>query len=126
LELLRRFREIEVGLTVTTSDEGIRKIFEPNSPPINERIKTLEKLYSAGLKTFAMIAPLLPGSEGLVMQLRGIVDYVLVDRMNYHYADWVYRKNKLEYAMTDNFFERKKMELAKLLKREKIPYKLLF
>jgi DNA repair photolyase len=126
LELLRRFREIEVGLTVTTSDEGIRKIFEPNSPPINERIKTLEKLYSAGLKTFAMIAPLLPGAEGLVMQLRERVDYVLIDRMNYHYADWVYRKNKLEYAMTDNFFERKKMELAKLLKREKIPYKLLF
>ena len=44
-----------------------------------------------------MIAPLLPKAEGLVAQLTERVDYVLVDRINYHYADWVYRKSKLEY-----------------------------
>ncbi|MEM3627219.1 MAG: radical SAM protein [Candidatus Bathyarchaeia archaeon] len=124
--LLKKFGDIEVGLTVTTADEEIRKIFEPNSPPIKERINALEKLHSLGLKTFAMVAPLLPGAEGLVKQLHGKVDYVLIDRMNYHYADWVYRKNKLEYTMTDNFFNQKKMELANALKREKITYKLLF
>lgn len=124
--LLKKFEEIEVGLTITTADEEIQKIFEPNSPPIKERIDALEKLHYVGLKTFAMIAPLLPGAEGLVKQLRGKVDYVLIDKMNYHYADWVYKRNKLEYAITDNFFDQKKMELANALKRQKIPYKLLF
>ena len=126
LGLLGTFNDIEVGLTITTADENIREIFEPNSPAIDERIEALEKLHSAGLKTYAMIAPLLPEAEGLVTLLSEKVDYVLIDRMNYHYADWVYRKYRLEYAMNNNFFTRKKMELANALKREGITYQLLF
>jgi len=126
LELLRTFNDIEVGLTITTADENIWKIFEPNSPPIKERIETLEKLHSAGLKTYAMIAPLLPKAEGLVTLLSEKVDYVLIDKMNYHYADWVYQRYGLEYALTGNFFARKKIELARALEKEEIPYQLLF
>ena len=126
IELLRKFNEIEVGLTITTADENIRRIFEPNLPPIERRIGTLEKLNSAGVRAFAMIAPLLPKAEGLVAQLSGKVDYVLIDKMNYHYADWVYKKYKLEYAMTSNFFTRKKIELANTFEKEGIPYQLLF
>ena len=126
VESLRKFDEIEVGLTITTADENIRKIFEPNSPPVKQRIGTLEKLHYVGVKTFAMIAPLLPKTEGLVTQLSGKVDYVLIDKMNYHYADRVYKRHKLEYAMTNNFFTRKKIELANAFAKEGIPYQLLF
>jgi DNA repair photolyase len=126
LELLRRFNDIEVGLTIATADESIRKIFEPNSPAVEERIETLEKLHSAGLKTYVMIAPILPKVEGLVTLLSGKIDYVLIDRMNYHYADWVYRKYGLEHAMTDIFFTQKKMELARAFEKEEITYQLLF
>jgi len=126
VESLRKFDEIEVGLTITTADENIRKIFEPNSPPVKQRIGTLEKLHYVGVKTFAMIAPLLPKTEGLVTQLSGKVDYVLIDKMNYHYADRVYKRHKLEYAMTNNFFTRKKIELANAFAKEGIHYQLLF
>jgi len=125
-ELIRKFYDIEVGLTINTADEDVRRIFEANSPPIAERIETLEKLHSAGVKTYAMIAPILPKAEGLVKQLSGKVDYVLVDRMNYHYADWLYRKYKLEHALTDNFFTQKKIELATAFEKEDVPYQLLF
>jgi hypothetical protein len=73
-----------------------------------------------------MMAPMLPKSEGLVDQLRGKVDHVLIDRMNYHYADKVYRKNGLEYTMTEDFFNRKKKELASAFEREGIPCQVLF
>lgn len=126
MELLRKFDDIEVGLTITTADENIREIFEPNSPPIKQRIEALEKLHSAGVKTFAMIAPLLPKTEGLVTQLSGKVDYALIDKMNYHYADRVYKRHKLEYAVTNNFFTQKKRELANAFAKEGIPYQLLF
>lgn len=125
-ELLREFSGVEVGLTITTADENIGKIFEPNAPPVKKRIEAVEKLHSFGIKTFVMIAPVLPKAEGLVEQLSGKADYVLIDRMNYHYADWVYRRYKLEYAMSDKFFTQKKMELANGLEREGIPYQLLF
>ena len=32
-------------------------------------------------------------------------------QMNYHYADWVYKKHGLEDAMTDNFFKGRKRNL---------------
>lgn len=125
-ELLRKITDVEVGLTITTHDESIRKIFEPNAPPIDERIETLENLHSHGIKTFAMIAPLLPKAENLVAKLKGKVDHVLIDKMNYHYADWAYRAHKLEHAMTREFFDSKKMELAQRFEKEKIPCRLIF
>ena len=126
VESLRKFDEVEVGLTITTADENIRKIFEPNSPSVEQRIETLEKLHSAGVKTFAMVAPLLPKTEGLATQLSGKADYVLIDKMNYHYADRTYKRHRLEYAMTKNFFTGKKIELANEFEKEGIPNQLLF
>ena len=126
VELLRKIKDAEVGFTITTADESIRKMLEPNAPSINERIATLEELHSAGVKTFAMIAPLLPRAEGLVALLEGKVDYVLIDKMNYHYADWVYRQFRLEHAMTDKFFNSMKEELADAFERIDVPYRFLF
>ena len=57
-----------------------------------------------GVKTYAMIAPILPGAEKLGDLLAGTVDYILVDRMNYHYADSIYRKHGLEENMTEEYF----------------------
>ena len=82
VDLLRKINGVEVGLTITTADERVREMFEPNASSIKERIETLLSLRSAGIRTFAMIAPLLPKAEGLAEQLSGKVDYVLVDKMN--------------------------------------------
>jgi DNA repair photolyase len=126
VDLLRKSKEIEAGLTITTADENIRRIFEPNSPPIEERIKALEKMHSAGVRTYVMIAPLLPAAEGLVTKLDGKVDQVIIDRMNYHYGYWVYRKHKLEYAMSEDFFIQKKVELDNAFRKKGIPCQVLF
>lgn len=126
LDLLKKFSDIDVGLTVTTADENIREIFEPKATFIKERIEALEKLHSAGLKVYTMIAPLLPGSIELVPLLSNRVDYVIIDRMNYHYADWVYKKYDMEYALTDKFLLEKKRELIRQLEKEDIPCQALF
>jgi len=125
-ELLRKIKDIQVGLTITTGDDEVRRFFEPNSPSISERVEALSKLCSAGIRTFAMIAPLLPRALDLVVRLKGKVDHVLIDKMNYHYADWVYRKFNLENAMTSNFFNAEKRGLANALEKEGISYQLLF
>lgn len=118
--------KIEVGLTVTTGDERVRELFEPNAASIKERIKALEKLHLAGTRTYVMIAPMLPQAEELAASLRGKVDYVLIDRMNYHYADWVYRKHNLESTMGDDLFSLKAKELASAFGTQGIECRLLF
>lgn len=126
LELLRKSSKVEVGFTVTTADENVREIFEPYAPPIGSRIEALAEIHSNGIRTFAMIAPLLPNAEGLVSQLAGKVDYVLIDKMNYHYADWLYKRHRLEYALTSDYFAQKKTELAVAFEKEGITCRLLF
>lgn len=104
LDVLQRGKDFEVGLTITTADDDVRKLFEPDAPPIDERINALDKLHSAGITTYAMIAPILPGAEHLMDRLSGKVDYIIVDRMNYNYANRIYKEHGLEDYLSDSFF----------------------
>lgn len=126
IDLLKKFNEVEVGFTIGTGDEKIREIFEPRAPPIEERVEALKELHKAGIETFVMIAPLLPGADLLVEKLKGKVDYVLIDKMNYHYADWVYKKHNLEYAMEDKFFREMKNKLRKGFEESGISCEVIF
>ncbi len=111
MDILKEGRDFEVGLSITTADDSIRRLFEPGAPPIKDRMDALDELHRAGIRTYVMIAPMLPGSEGLAEILAGKVDYVIVDRMNYHHADWVYRKYGLDDKKTDDFFYRTRREI---------------
>jgi DNA repair photolyase len=126
IEILKRAPDAEVTFTITTADENIRRTFEPGAPPVKNRIEALAKLHAAGISTCAMIAPVLPGAEGLVSELKGKVDNVLVDRLNYHYADWLYKKHGMQWAMEDRFFARIGKELKEGFKKEGIPCQVLF
>jgi DNA repair photolyase len=108
---------LEVGFSVTTADDEVRRLFEPQAPPIGARLEALGELHRAGIRTFAMVAPMLPGADGLGELLAGKVDYLLVDRLNYHYADWVYRRYGLEDKLAPGFFEGTERELQAACER---------
>ena len=105
LDVLKAGEHFEVGMSIGTTDEGIRYKFEPSAPPISARLRALSELHQAGIRTYAMLAPILPGCEELPELLVGKVDFVIIDRMNYHHADWVYRKYRLEEMNTDEYFD---------------------
>ena len=106
VDLLDDAKNVDVGLSIPTADDSIRNLFEPKAPTISERIDALAKLREVGIRTYAMIAPILPRAETLVAQLAGKVDYILLDRMNYHHANSIYRNNGLEDYLTEGYFRR--------------------
>lgn len=114
MDIFTEMKDLAVGLSITTADDAVRRLFEPDAPEIEERIRTLDELRKAGIKTYAMIAPVLPGADGLAELLKGKIDYYLVDRMNYHYADRVYRKHGLEDKLTDAYYEQTRQNLSEL------------
>jgi DNA repair photolyase len=126
LDVLRQFADLEVGFSIATADEKIRVLFEPGAPPVSERIRALDLLHATGIKTFAMIAPILPGVEGLIDRLPGKVDNILVDRLNYAHANRVYAANKLDWARQDRFFRDKAEELSRGFRARQIPVHVLF
>jgi len=82
LQLLRRFRRALVGFSIPTDDDAVRKIFEPNADPIEERLAALRALHAAGVGTFAVIQPVLPMNvDNLVEQLAPYVRAVRLDRL---------------------------------------------
>lgn len=84
MDVIKKFRDIEVGITITTDDDRIRKIFEPKAPPIEARINTLKRLHDNGIRAYAFIGPVLPmNPEALSENVRPYVHSVLIDTMNY-------------------------------------------
>ena len=126
IDILKRAKEWEVGLTITTADDEIRKLFEPDAPTIKERLATLDELHRSGIRTYAMIAPILPGAEVLVDAMEGKVDYIIIDRMNYHYGDWLYRKYRMEDKLSDDFFQRTASKLTEVCQKLGIACNLAF
>lgn len=128
LDLFLGFEEIEVGLTITTENESIARLFEPGASPVKERIEALGKLKQAGLRTFAFLGPLLPGSpERLIGLLEGKVDQVFIDRMNYLPAViGFYRQHGLEKYAKDSFFLEQKERLLRALESTGISVEVLF
>jgi DNA repair photolyase len=121
MDLLERFADVEVGFSITTADEKIRRLFEPGASPIRERVRALDVLHSRGIRTYAMIAPILPKAEGLVDLLPGKVDHILIDRLNYAYANRIFKENRMEWALADSFFTGKAKELSEGFRKHHIP-----
>jgi DNA repair photolyase len=79
-DLLARMRSAVASVTVTTDDDRVRRLLEPDSPRVSERIETLARLRAAGVRTQAAVSPLLPGDpERLAARLEPWVDRVVVD-----------------------------------------------
>jgi DNA repair photolyase len=85
IDILKKFKNISIGLTVNCFPEKARKILEPHAPSNEKRIKALKKLNSEGIKTFCFISPVIPKLtevRQVFMQTRGIVNYYLVEILN--------------------------------------------
>ncbi|MFQ5884266.1 MAG: radical SAM protein [Thermoplasmata archaeon] len=88
LDLITKFSDAEVGFTTAFLSEGTRKLFEPNAPPIENRVSALRTLHEEGVSTWAFIGPILPHvhSEEFVELVHLLaesgVEKVVVDKLN--------------------------------------------
>ncbi len=126
IDILKRSEDCEVGFTITTADEKVRRIFEPGAPPIAKRVEALGILHAEGIETFVMVAPMLPHVEGLAELLKGKVDHALIDKYNYHYGDRAYKEHGMQWAMDEDFFREKGEELRSAFEEAGIPCQKLY
>ncbi len=128
IDLFKGFEKIEVGFSITTHDEKVKAIFEPFSPPISSRIKALEILRREGIRTYAFLGPLLPlKPASLVEMLEGLVDEVLIDRMNYlNQVKRVYHRQVLDIYLVDDYFKNVGNDLKERFEQKGMVVHLLF
>lgn len=128
IDLFRQFKDIAVGLSVTTDSEEIKKIFEPNSPSIKSRIEALKALHDGGVPTYAFIGPMLPLNPKKVFEMIvGLVDEVLIDRLNYsNKVKGFYRKSGYAPYLEDGYFTHTASTLKEDFERRGVPVCVLF
>jgi DNA repair photolyase len=85
IDLFKKFKDIEIGLTINGFEGKIKKLFEPNSSTHKERLKTLKTLKENGLKTYAFISPIIPGLVDVkkcIKETKKFVDYYWFEILN--------------------------------------------
>lgn len=59
IDLLKRVPSM-VTITITTHDNGLSKVLEPNAPPPSQRLKALERLTASEIPTSVRVDPIIP------------------------------------------------------------------
>lgn len=59
-DLLARMPGSSAGISIAFQDERVRRAFEANAPPNQQRIEALAALKAAGISTYALICPVMP------------------------------------------------------------------
>lgn len=74
LDLFKRFTNIRVNMSITTDCDEIRKEFEPGCASIERRLEALAQVKAAGIRTSAVLAPMLPlrDPEAFAKKLKAI------------------------------------------------------
>ena len=97
IDLLRQFKDAEVGFTFTSLDDEVRRAFEPGSSSVQEKLDAIKALRAAGIRTYIFFGPVLPylsfKNDGELEEYfetfkRLGVSHVFVDRLNMKPGVW--------------------------------------
>jgi DNA repair photolyase len=127
IDLLKSMADVEVGLTVATDSDDVRRLMEPGASSIRERIAALKHLHEAGISTYVFVGPILPmRPEKLVESIATHADSVLIDRMNYRgKVSSLYARHKMEFALDDVYLEEIEARLVRHLAHLGVPHQVV-
>ena len=91
IDVLKKIKDKEIGLTITCPDPDVEKIFEPNASDLERRFEVLAKLKENRIPTFVFFGPILPYFSDNVNSLKSLLDRlqkigikrIYLDKMNY-------------------------------------------
>jgi DNA repair photolyase len=123
LDLLAGRQDVEFGVTITTLEAGLSRLFEPGASPPAERLALLEEAKRRGIKTYIFLGPLLPQLSDTRERLTSLLqtvrevdpDYLYVDRLNPRYGVWPSLR-----ALLQEYFPRLTEEYGRILLVEQV------
>jgi len=86
IDLFRQIGDISVGLSFSSHDDQVRRVFEPGTSSVESKVNTLVKLNKENLSTYAFLGPILPEITDLEAVFRMLsatgVGLVMVENLN--------------------------------------------
>lgn len=129
IDLLKQFKNCEAGLTITTTNDDIRKEIEPFTSSISNRIRALKEMREAGIKTYVFIGPIFPfltDWKDVIGKTKDFTHFYMLENLNVKGGVWNNIKFWLErkhpelieeyekiYFSKNNFWEDMEKEIKK-------------
>jgi len=146
LDIIKKFKDIDINFTINTLDEKWREHIEPNAPTIKERLEAIKKLTDNNIKVYAMMGPYWPiftDTEALFKAFKQVgVSKVFSESFNtvggnftgvekvlkQHYPD---KLEEMKSTLNDKekfftFYTKAEKQIKQLSKQYKIPVELFF
>jgi DNA repair photolyase len=108
LDLLRGFgSRIEVGISIPSDLEEVRRRMDPKNPPVAARLETCRRLRQAGVPVRLHIAPMQPHSDEFPAVAAEVADWVWIDfPLHLRVAGPAYRERGMEAYLSRDWVER--------------------
>jgi DNA repair photolyase len=91
IDLLKQFKNCEVGFTITTLDDNLRKEIEPMTSSVQSRINALKKLKEEGIRTYVFIGPIMPyltDWKKIILETKSYVAFYMLENLNVSGSIW--------------------------------------
>src|SRR4030042_4406269 len=142
IDLLRQFKNCQVGMTITTMNDTLRKEIEPFTSSVQKKIEALGKLKEAGINTYVFIGPILPFFtewKEIVCGTKNFADSYMFENLNITGTIWSQVKNWLKkrhpdllreyeriYFTKNNYWDKVEAEIKKFCREQKVDFKIYF
>ena len=140
LDILQSMKDATVSVSVAFNDEGVRRMFEANTKETMARISALQKLKAAGVRTAALICPVIPYITnvrplidsliehadriwiyGLSMQNRSDINWQYVEKiLESHFSDLKPAIESTIFSKTHPYWGQLKGNLSRLMTEQKL------
>lgn len=127
IELLKKFKNVKVGISMNTLDDSFRKKIEPGAATVEERISTIKELKKNGIATYLFVAPIFPEITDvtqLIKETEGIVEEYGFENLNLsgkeksNVLEMIARDFPDKISLYDRIYNQKDMEYWKGLEDE--------
>jgi DNA repair photolyase len=142
IDLLKQFDNCEVGLTITTLDDNLRKEIEPFASSVQNRIETLQKLKEEGIRSYVFIGPILPfltDWKEIILKTKHCSDLYMFENLNVRGDIWNSVKKWLNekhpelledyekiYFSKSDYWNKVEEEIKQFCKEQKVKHRIYF
>jgi DNA repair photolyase len=117
----RRPESVHVQVGITTADDEVRKVLEPNAAPVKQRIMNMERLNTVRVFTEARLDPLIPGITDREESLKKLFPALADAGINNAISSYLFlrasNRNRLRKA-----YEKFSLDMGRFYKGDKINY----
>ncbi len=86
VDLFKKFENLEVGISISTLDEGFAKIIERGASKPSERLNAIKKMNENDIRTYVFISPFFPGITDfrkIIEETVDFTDHYMFENLNF-------------------------------------------